>query len=118
MSGNFSDEELCLCVCVCGYFPPVPVLPDVSHRATLMQLFGSDGGAHVKNAHVYLCTPTPTNICANETRGAVAPHVHAVPLSLRRKQSQQNTGGKNKEYRRKWRAEEWILLIAIVIPHP
>lgn len=61
---------------------------------------------------------TPTNIGANETRGSVAVYAHAASLSLQRKQSQQNTGGKNKEYRRKWRAEEWILLIAIVIPHP
>lgn len=57
------------------------VLPDVSHHGTLMQLFGSDGGSHVKthtHTNTHTCTPdTESSIIANET-GPLVQRVHAA----------------------------------------
>lgn len=97
------------------------VLPDVSHHGTLMQLFGSDGGSHVKT-HTHTCTPdTESNIIANET-GPLVQRVHAalrVTVTAGRekvrKKSQQGRGG-GTAAKRGGSEKEWILLIAIVIP--
>lgn len=67
---KYELKILCMSVYVCVYecvsIPPVFVLADVSHRSTLMQLFGSDGRSHVKththgHTHTYLI-PSPISV--------------------------------------------------------
>ncbi len=132
---KYELKILCMSVYVCVYecvsIPPVFVLADVSHRSTLMRLFGSDGPSHVKT-HTHTCThtyipDTQSNISVNETGGPLLHRVHtALSVTVtaggerERKQSQQDRKREKRgriEAERKGRAEEWwILLIAIVIP--